>query len=65
VVPFPSAEVIEGRVNAAALNEVHLGAWLALTAALSHFPEAESVLELLGSGYNADLMTDEMEAFWT
>jgi hypothetical protein len=25
----------------------------------------ESELELLGSGYNADLTKDEMEAFWT
>jgi hypothetical protein len=32
---------------------------------LSHFPERESELELLGSGYNTDLTKDEMEAFWT
>jgi hypothetical protein len=33
-----------------------------LTTTLSHFPKLESELELLGSGYNADLMNDEMEA---
>jgi hypothetical protein len=32
---------------------------------LSHFPELELELELLGSGYNADLTKDEMEALWT
>jgi hypothetical protein len=32
---------------------------------LSHFPKLELKLELLGSGYNADLTKDEMEAFWT
>jgi hypothetical protein len=36
-----------------------------MTAILSHFPELEPELELLRSGYNADLMKDEMEAFWT
>jgi hypothetical protein len=30
--------------------------WLALTAALSHFPELETELELLGSGHNVDLI---------
>jgi hypothetical protein len=40
-----------------------LGARLALTAILSHIPELELELELLGSGYNANLMTDEMEVF--
>jgi hypothetical protein len=38
------------------------GGRLALTAVLSHFPELEHELELLGSGYNANLMKDEMEA---
>jgi hypothetical protein len=56
-----STELIKGHVNAAAINGVHWGARLVLTAVLSHFPE----LELLRSGYNADLMKDEMEAFWT
>jgi hypothetical protein len=32
-----------------------------LIAVLKHFPE----LELLGSGYNADRMDGQLEAFWT
>jgi hypothetical protein len=60
---FSTVNPIEGRVDAAAANRVHLGVWLALTAILSHFPELELELELLGFGYNADLMKDEMEIF--
>jgi hypothetical protein len=41
------------------------GDQLVLTAVLSHFPKLELELELLGSRYNADLMKDEMEVFWT
>jgi hypothetical protein len=35
-----------------------------LTTTLSHFPELEVQLDLLGSGYNSDLASDEMEALW-
>jgi hypothetical protein len=63
VVLSPSTELIDGRVNVVAINGVHWRAWLVLTTALSHFPERESELELLGSGYNTDLTKDEMEAF--
>jgi hypothetical protein len=38
-----------------------VGVWLALTAILLHFPELEVELDLLGSGYNADLSCYEME----
>jgi hypothetical protein len=31
------------------------------TVALSYFPELDIKLDLLGSGYNADLLSDEME----
>jgi hypothetical protein len=41
------------------------GGRLVLTAVLSHFPELESKFELLGSGYNIDLTSDEMETLWT
>jgi hypothetical protein len=41
-----------------------MGAQLALTAALSHFPELEDELDLLGSGYNVDLSNNEMETLW-
>jgi hypothetical protein len=56
-------DLIKGHVDAVAANGVHLGAWLALTIVLSHFPELELELDLLGSGYNADLTKDEMEVF--
>jgi hypothetical protein len=55
---------IEGRIDAAATNRVHWWAWLALTTVLSHFPKLELTLELVGSGYNADLIKDEMEDLW-
>jgi hypothetical protein len=42
-----------------------IGGRVALTVVLLHFPELDSKLELQGSGYNADLMKDEIEAFWT
>jgi hypothetical protein len=58
-------DLIEGRVDAAAANEVHWGAQLALVVVLSHFPKLELELELLGSGYNTNLTKDEMEVFWT
>jgi hypothetical protein len=41
------------------------GGGLVLTAVLSHFPELEVELDLLGSGYNADMLCDEMETLWT
>jgi hypothetical protein len=52
---------IDSHIDTAAASGVHWGARLALTAVLSHFPE----LGLLGSGYNTDLMKDEMEVLWT
>jgi hypothetical protein len=60
-----SVELAEGRVNAAAINEIQWGAHLALTAVLSHFLELEPKFELPGSGYNVDLTNDEMENLWT
>jgi hypothetical protein len=41
------------------------GGGLALAAVLSHFPELEVELDLLGSSYNANLSCDEMETLWT
>jgi hypothetical protein len=41
------------------------GGRLALAAILSHFPDLEVELDLPGSGYNADLRSDEMEILWT
>jgi hypothetical protein len=35
-----------------------------LIATLLHFPELIAELELLGSGHNAALMEDQMDALW-
>jgi hypothetical protein len=48
-----------------ALNGVQWGAQLTLTSILLQFPELEVELDLLGSGYNADLSCNEMENLWT
>jgi hypothetical protein len=36
-----------------------------LAALVLHFPEWEPELELLGSGRNADLAEDQVDALWT
>jgi hypothetical protein len=65
-VSLPSvANLIKGRIDVVAANRVHWGARLALTAALSHFPELEPELELHVSRYNADLTEGRVDAFWT
>jgi hypothetical protein len=38
---------------------------MVLTVLLSHFLEPKLNLELLGFGYNVNLMKDEIEALWT
>jgi hypothetical protein len=45
------AELLEGRIDTAVSNGVHCGTRSMLVAALSHFPELKSELELLGSGH--------------
>jgi hypothetical protein len=58
------AELLEGPINAAAINRVRWGTRSTLVAALSHFLELKSELELLGSGRNADLTEDQADALW-
>jgi hypothetical protein len=41
-----------------------VGTWWALVNALSHFPELEAELELLGSGCNTTLIEDQVDALW-
>jgi hypothetical protein len=41
-----AVELFEGRINAAVANGVRWGTWSVLVAALSHFPELKSELEL-------------------
>jgi hypothetical protein len=47
---------------AMSINGVQWGTQLALTTTLSYFLELEVELDLLGSGYNVDPTSDEMEA---
>jgi hypothetical protein len=60
---FSIANLIKGCVDAVVVDGVHWGAQLALTVVLSHFPELEPELLLLGSGYNADLTVGQLDAF--
>jgi hypothetical protein len=48
-----------------AANRVHWDTWSTLAAALSRFSELGTELELLGSGRNADLTEDQVDALWT
>jgi hypothetical protein len=52
------AEEAENRINTAAANGVRWGTRSALVAILSHLPELEPELELLGSRWDADLSND-------
>jgi hypothetical protein len=58
-------KLIENRINTAATNWFCWGTRSTLATALLHFPEIETELELLGSGRNADLMEDQVDALWT
>jgi hypothetical protein len=60
-----TTDLIEGHIDVAVSNRVHWVTRLVLTAVLSHFLDLVLELELLGSGYNADLAKDEMEVFQT
>jgi hypothetical protein len=51
-------ELLKGGINTAATNGVRLETRSVLVATLSHFPEWNSELELLGSKRNADLIED-------
>jgi hypothetical protein len=57
-------ELLEGWVDVVTTNRVRWGTRSVLVTALSHFPEPEAELELLGSGRNAVLMEDRVDALW-
>jgi hypothetical protein len=57
-----AAELLEGRIDTTTANGVRWGTRSVLVAALSHFPERKSELELLWSGQNADLADDQADA---
>jgi hypothetical protein len=58
------AELLKELVDAVASNGVRWGTRSTLVAALSHFPELEVELVLLGSGCNVVLMKDHVDALW-
>jgi hypothetical protein len=58
------AEEVENWINTTVANGVRWGTRSALVVALSHFPELESELELLGSERDADLRNDQADALW-
>jgi hypothetical protein len=58
-------ELLEGQIDAAAANGVCWGSRSMLFAAVSHFLELKTELEVLGSGRNVDLTEDEVDALWT
>jgi hypothetical protein len=58
-------ELLEGQIDASTANAVRWGTQSALFAALSHFLELKSKLELLESRHNADLTVDQADALWT
>jgi hypothetical protein len=60
-----ATELLKGRVNVTTANGVRWGTRFALVVVLSHFPELETNLELLGTERNTDLMEDQMDALWT
>jgi hypothetical protein len=58
------AELLKGRIDIMAANGVRWGTRSALVAAMSHFSELKSELELLGSRQNEDLTHDQADALW-
>jgi hypothetical protein len=58
-------ELLKGRIDAVAANEVHWGSHSALVATVSHFLELRMELEVLGSERSADMIEDDADALWT
>jgi hypothetical protein len=58
-------ELLEDCIAVAIANGVRLGTRSALAAALSHFLELGTKLELPESGRNVDLTEDQVDALWT
>jgi hypothetical protein len=59
-----AAELLEGHVDTTIANGVYWGTRSALVAALSHFQEVETELELLESRRNSGLTDDQVDALW-
>jgi hypothetical protein len=56
------AELLERWIDAMAANGVHWGSCSVLVAAMLHFLELKTKLEVLGSRCNVDLTKDEADA---
>jgi hypothetical protein len=59
-----ATEEAENWINTATVNGVRWGTQSTLVAVLSHFPKLEPKLELLGSGWDADLTDNWADALW-
>jgi hypothetical protein len=57
-------ELLKGRIDAGAANGVCWGSRSALVAAVSHFLELKTELEVLGPGHNVDLTENEADTLW-
>jgi hypothetical protein len=58
-------ELLDGQIDTTTTNGVCWGTRSTLVAAMSHFLELKSELQLLGSGCNVDLTEDQADALWT
>jgi hypothetical protein len=56
------AELLEGQIDTVAANVVRWGSRSTLVATVSHFPELDTDLEVLGSGHSIGLTMDEVDA---
>jgi hypothetical protein len=59
------AELPEGWTDTVAANGVRWGCRSTLVAAVSHCPELDTDLEVLGSGHSMGLTEDEVDALWS
>jgi hypothetical protein len=59
------AELLVGRIDTVAAKEVHWGSRSMLVAAISHFPELDVDLKVLGSSRSVGLTEDEVDALWS
>jgi hypothetical protein len=57
-------ELLEGQIDVVASNGVYWGSHSALVAAVLHFPELKTELEVLGSERSLNLIEDEADALW-
>jgi hypothetical protein len=59
------AELLGNRIDAAATNGIRWGSRFVMVAVVSHFPELDTDLEVLGSRCSMGLTSDEVDALWS